>query len=143
MLTSIEKLALIKALTEKDFKAGVGVHVVDKTVTLHIKGTVSKAKDHDKTPTTSIPLIVTMAVLLHRMGFQREKAKELLVASMTEALKAGDKAEGYIAENVADIEAAIAEVREITDELPKVTVSGATTIKATITEIEEMALVEV
>jgi hypothetical protein len=140
MLTSIEKLALAKALVEKDFKAGVGVHVINTTVTLKMKGTVTKGKDVEYTPTASIPLKATLAFMLHRMGFQREAAKDLLVEAMTDALNAGNKAATDVENLLIDIDEAMEHVNEVAEALPKQTKSGATKVDVELTEFE---LVEV
>lgn len=61
-------------------------------LTLTVSG-LSIGHDTDKTPTCSIPLLPTVALLIKRMGFQRDKAMETLQGVMKEALEiGGDKA---------------------------------------------------
>lgn len=103
-----------------------GVHNVDETVILKIKGNINKGDDVDYTPTADIPLLATLAVVLEKSGFQRENIKNILIESMTEAILLNEKGEDHVKERCRDIDAAMAHVRQITTALPKKTKSGAT-----------------
>ena len=80
-MDNLTKLAISKALEKdtKNFKATPGVHDIDTTITLRVKGTVKKGADSDYTPTVDIPLLPTLALVL-------EKA---LVVSMTIGARRG------------------------------------------------------
>lgn len=137
-MDNLLKLAVAKAFEKdtKDFKAAPGVHNIDTTVVLRIKGTVNKAEDRPYTPTVDIPMLTTLALVLEKAGFMREKAKTLLVEAMTEAIALGDKGSEHVAAQVKDIESAMEHVREVTGALPKKTKSGATNVKVTVEEVE-------
>jgi hypothetical protein len=128
-MNDLLKLAIAKKLEKdtKEFKPAPGIHDIDETFTVHVKGTLTKLADVEYTPTVDIPLIPTLALVLEKAGFQRELAKKLLVEAMTEALTIGEKGE-HVAERVKDIEAATAHVKEVTGALPKKTKSGATKV---------------
>jgi len=114
----------------------VGTVEVDETVTLHVKATVKRNADYQTTPTVSIPLKATVALLLAKMGFQRDRAAELLVEAMTEALNADQLGEDAIAARIADVDTAMARVQAITAALPKEPRNGATTVKGTVEVVE-------
>jgi len=114
----------------------VGQVTVDETVTLHVKATIKRNQDGEYTPTISIPLKATMALLLAKMGFQRERAAELLIEAMTEALSGERLGEDAISERMADVDAAMARVTAITDALPKAVRKGATTVKGSVEVVE-------
>jgi len=114
----------------------VGVVEVDETVTLHVKATIRRNQDGEYTPTVSIPLKATLALLLAKMGFQRERAAELLVDAMTEALNEGLLGEETVLARLADVDAAMARVTAITAALPKETRKGAVTVKGSVEVIE-------
>jgi len=135
-MENIIKVALAKELTRqtKNTVIAPGDYNIEETLTLRVKGFVRKGEDADYTPTVDIPLIVTLALVLEKAGFQRERAKALLTEAMTEALEAGVEARDNVAQRVKDIDAAIAHVQEVTAALPKKTRSGATTVRIVIDE---------
>jgi hypothetical protein len=138
MLNDLAKVALAK-LMEKDTKGVVlapGVHNVDETVVIKLQGTITKGAQVTYTPTVDIPMLTTLALVLEKSGFQRERSKALLVEAMTEALTIGDKGSEHVAERVKDIEAAMGHVREVTDALPKKTKQGATKVEVELTAID-------
>lgn len=114
----------------------VGTVEVDETVTLKVKATIRRNKDGEYTPTVSIPLKATLALLLAKMGFQRERAAELLVDAMTEALNEDRLGEETITARLADVDTAMERVQEITAALPKETRKGAVTVKGSVEVIE-------
>lgn len=129
-MNDVVTVALGKALekTAKGIAIPAGEHAIDTTLTLRIRGTVKKSEDGEYTPTVDIPLLATMALLLEKSGFQRERSKELLIDAMQEALAGGE----VVAERVKDIEAAMVHVREVTAALPKKTRTGATKVAVEI-----------
>jgi hypothetical protein len=122
-----------------------GAYEIDTVVTLEIKGSLKKGNPTLATPTVEIPLISTMALLLKKMGFQREKAAEILRECMTESLQMkenpqpDDKTSAeLIAERIADAEAAIAFVKEsVLQRLPKQPKAGPTNVTVVVKEIVE------
>lgn len=135
----------MKAMIAKFIAAGVDLpagtdEMIDETVTLHVKGTVKRGQDGEYTPTISIPVKATLAILLERMGFQRDYAAELLVECMTQALNEETQAAPIIAERLKDIDAAEERVRAVLEALPKATRRGATTMRGTVTVVEELVV---
>jgi len=114
----------------------VGTVTVDETVTLKVKATIKRNKDGEYTPTVSIPLKATLALLLAKMGFQRDRAAELLVEAMTEALNEDRLGEETISERLADIDTAMERVQAITAALPKETRKGAVTVKGSVEVVQ-------
>ena len=87
------------------------------------------APDTDKSPTTSIPLLPTCALLLKRMGIQREEALDVLKEVMQQALDLGKDATQTLLDEtgVAEMEKRLK--NEVIAELPRVPVKGAVTLK--------------
>ena len=135
-MDALTTIALAKALTKQaaDMVVGAGDYVIDRVLTIKVQGTVKKLTDVQYTPTVDIPMLPTMALLLQRMGVQREKAKEILVEVMTEALNENVQASELMAERVRDIETAMQHVVDVTSSLPKKTRAGATKVDLTIEE---------
>lgn len=136
-MDNLTKLAIAKSLEKatKNFKAEPGLHNIDTTITLRVKGTVKKGEDSDYTPTVDIPLLPTLALVMEKAGFMRERAKELLIEAMTEALELSAKGDEFVADRVKNIDEAMAHVREVTGALPKKTKSGQTNVTVTVEEV--------
>lgn len=101
---------------------------VYRNITLDLRIEVDEmrvAPDTDKAPTASIPLLPTCALLLKRMGIQREEALDILKDVMTQALDMGkDATKTLLAESgVADMQDRLKE--EVIGKLPRVPVKGA------------------
>jgi hypothetical protein len=135
LATALQDVA--KKLVKKNGKVKTGIHHVDTTVLVRITGTVTKLADTEKTPTVSIPLKATLALALQKAGIQRENIARILTEAMTEALNMDEQGEARIAEQIKDVEEAMARVEAITHDLPKTPVSGATNCKLTC-EVEEV-----
>lgn len=109
-----------------------GQYAVDETITVRVAGTVDKGEDETYVPTVDIPLKRTMALLLARMGVQRDAAMAALVAAMTSALNADRNADGDIDAYMKDVDAAMARVQSVTAALPPKTRTGKTRVDATL-----------
>jgi len=109
-----------------------GSYNVDETLTIRLAGTVLKAEDETYIPTVDIPLKRTMALLLARMGVQRDAAMAALVAAMSDALNADRNADGDIDAYMKDVDAAMARVQSVTAALPPKTRTGKTRVDATL-----------
>lgn len=138
-LTAIEALALSKAVKAERDAVEVGEHHVD--VTVRITGTLSVAKDTEKTPTVSIPLKEVLALFIARSGCTREASIALLRECMTEALADGTKGVGAV-DAAADIDACWKdEVSKLTASLPKTPVKGAVKAKLSVAVVaDDLAL---
>jgi len=104
---------------------------MDISLTLSVEG-MTIGHDTDKTPTCSIPMLAAMALLVKRMGFQRDKAIETLKDVMQEALEiGGDKKakDALMAEmGVAEAEKLVKE--EVIATLPRSPVKKTVKVKA-------------
>lgn len=123
----------------------VGQHQIDTTIMLNVKAIVNRYEDSEYTPTVDIPLKATLAFLLQRMGFQRDKAIELLVEAMNDALENkqnenpadGGEAEDLIKEQMRDVDEAMGMVSQrLLENLTKKTRKGQTRVKGMIEEIQ-------
>lgn len=117
-----------------------GVYNIDTTV--NIKGTITVGEDYETTPTANIPILPVMALLVQRMGFQREKAMKLIVDAINESIADKDTT---VLENLqkdtAEIEAAIEVVRKgIISKLAKVKANGKVTHKLKTTQIKQVTV---
>jgi len=85
--------------------------------------------DTDRAPTSSIPLLPVCALLLKRMGIQREEALDILKDVMTQALDMGtDATKVLLADTgVADMEKRLKE--EVIAKLPRVPTKGAVKVE--------------
>jgi len=140
-MNDVMLVALAKALekTAKPIQIAVGEHVINETITLTVQGTVKKGKNHEFTPTVEIPLLTTMALLLEKSGFQRERSKALLIEAMQEALANNADSSEIVAARVRDIEAAMEHVKEVTSALPKKIRNGVTNVNVEIIDVTPVA----
>lgn len=106
-----------------------GVHDVDGQVTVRLHGTVAKGNDVAYVPTVDIPLLSTLALVLEKSGFQRERSKALLIEAMQEALAVDASATHAVARRVKDIEEAMAHVRSVAASLPHKVRTGPTSVR--------------
>lgn len=98
--------------------------------------------DSDKAPTSSIPWLTAMALLIKRMGLQREDALETLRDVLTEAIALGnDAAEALAAES--GVEEAEKRIREeVISKLPRTPVKGQVTVKDVDVQIRSCSAAE-
>jgi hypothetical protein len=115
------------------------VQTIDETLTLRVKGTVSKGTDSEYTPTADIPIKLALALVLEKAGYgrveQRENAVNLLVEAMSEALMAGGEPSEAIAERIKDIDKAMGLVKAGLAELPVKTRNGSVKVAVTVEEV--------
>lgn len=130
LLTALN--SVVAKLAKANGPIAPGFYNVDETVTVRLAGTVEKLEDEVYTPTVDIPLKRVMALLLSRMGFQRDKAIEVLVDAMTAALNADLNADSFIDTFVKDVDEAMKHVQSVTAALPPKTRTGKTKVDATL-----------
>ena len=139
-MNNIETLALANAVTDKQCKmvraeVEPGQYTIDMMI--HISGIMTVGADYPTTPTVSIPLIETIALLLKRMGFQRDKAMELLREIMTEAIELKGKGKGALIAIFPELESTIEQIKtELLSQLPEANRKGPVKFQATIVEPE-------
>jgi hypothetical protein len=114
-----------------------GAYTVDETITVRVAGTVNKSEDELYTPTVDIPLLATMALFIDGLkgrvqGVQVETIMETLTEAMTAAITADVKANPVLKARIADVNAAMDRVREVTAALPDKTRTGKTFVDATV-----------
>ena len=127
LATAVEKL-----VGKLKTPVSIGTHQVDEYITLHVVGEVKKFADETYIPTVSVPLKPALAILLHLMGFQREKAADILVKAMTMALNNGTDSTAEIEAYMKDIDACMLKVESLSAALPPATRTGKTTVKGSI-----------
>ncbi len=137
--------ALTKLLAKKTktFDLEPGSYRIRGTATVKIDATITRRKDSSYTPTADIPLLPTMAILLHRMGVTRNAARELIVEAATEALTAGGKVGDHLTEYFEGLEGAVANLKaDLKKRLPVATRLGAKSVSGTI-DVRSMEMIDV
>jgi hypothetical protein len=109
-----------------------GLHQVDETITMRVKGEVLKSDDETYVPTIAIPVKAVMATLLPRLGATREAAMETLIAAMTEAVNLDKLGDETLKARMKDVDAAFEHVQNVLDALPPKTRTGKTNVDVTL-----------
>jgi|TARA_Y100000034_G_scaffold76572_1_gene91991 hypothetical protein len=143
VLTTAESVAIGKAKVAKvgnENRLSVGDHQVDFTV--RIQGQIRVGEDYDKAPTTSIPLLETLALTLAYAGITRDAAIMAIETALNAVMaRQGDrkKGSGAILANAVDvsvIETMIDRVKDnIVAKLPRTHADGPVTTKIEVTPI--------
>ena len=116
---------LARVWKDEDLVLETGTHHVDETITVRVSGTVQKQNDQLVAPTTSIPLLLTIALLFQKSGATRENNLRILREAITEAMQEGTDKDERIKSYIKDCEATVAAVKEqLISQLPKVRRSG-------------------
>ena len=116
---------LAKAWSKEAVDLNVGHHYFDETLTVRISGSVEKQQDQMVAPTTSIPLVATLALFWEKAGITRDHALRMLREAIVEAMTAGKDTNEHIEARIKDVELAIKAVKkDLIDNLPKVKRSG-------------------
>lgn len=126
------KIALEKLLAKEKAVLLPGAYAVDEEVTFRVKAVVKRSEDTEYTPTADIPLKATLALLLSRMGFQRDKAAQMLVDAMNDALRAEKAGDDTILPLIAEVDAAMERVNAMTEKLSKKVRAGQTRVEGTV-----------
>ena len=114
-LTLLSKAAAVAA---KGARPAPGLHSV-APFSVTIGGELSVSEDESYTPTTSIPLLATMVIALHRSGFQRDGIKDLILDAARTAMGTGGKVGDEIATNTTYVKAELKALQlELAAELP-------------------------
>ncbi|MGO8747314.1 MAG: hypothetical protein ACLQNE_15115 [Thermoguttaceae bacterium] len=124
-MDSTIKALLAKAWKDEDLDLATGRHYFDETVTVRVIGSVEKQGDQLVAPTTSIPLVATLALFWEKSGIARDHALRMLREAITEAMAEGTDKGEQIEARLKDVEAAIKAVKDdLIAKLPKVKRSG-------------------
>ena len=128
-LTPTQMLFLSRLAQKGDKAARAQVAAGEYTVepfTVVVGGTLTVAEDASYTPTTSIPLLATMVVALHRAGVQREGIAAAIIDAAVAASANGGKVEAELADTFAYVESQVERLKRVlSDKLPKKTRAGA------------------
>ena len=100
---------------------------------VHIKGSLSRGEDTEKTPTSRALTLETMALFIHRMGIQREKALEILVDVMMDNVIREESTKEALME-VTGVKAAKERLATEMAKLPKTPVKGQVRLSLDVVE---------
>jgi hypothetical protein len=90
-----------------------GTHYVDEVLTIHVSGSVQKQADSMVAPTTSLPYLSIIALLLERSGCTKGSSVKLLREVITEAMTNPGKGKNeQIEARMKDVETAVKLVKE-------------------------------
>ena len=137
-MNDLVQVAVAKLVAKNLPDVPVGRSVIDETITLRVQATLNRGEDYTTPPTVSIPLKATLALMLAKMGFQREAASELLVEAMQEALAAETLGADSIKARMKDVDAAMARVQAITAALPPEPRKGRLDVRGTVEVVEPL-----
>ena len=119
------KALIAKAWKDEDLDLDPGRHFFDEVLTIRVSGTVEKQADQLVAPTTSVPLIPTLALFWEKAGITRDRALDMLREAITEAMTEGTDKNEHIEARINEVEAAIKAVKdELIAKLPKARRSG-------------------
>lgn len=110
-------LEIVEALVGNDFSAEVDF-------TVRVKGTIKRGSAGERKGTSQALRKVTLAVLVKKMGFQREQALKLLSEAILEAAQLSEDAEKKILEEHPEVEEAFGPAEKFYDSLPKIPTRG-------------------
>ena len=97
-----------------------GEHFFDEVVTLHVSGTVKKQPNQMAASTTSLPLILVIALFWEKSGICRDHALRILKEAILEAMEHGDKKTQQIEARLKDVKKAVSAVKtDLIAKLPK------------------------
>ena len=114
------KALLAKVWKNEELNLAPGSHYVDEVRTVHISGTVQKQNDSMVAPTTSLPLIPIIALILEKSGITRDHSLKMLTEAITESVVNGKTKSDRIEARMKDIESAVNSVRkDLIAKLPK------------------------
>jgi hypothetical protein len=130
------KALLAKAWKDEELHLDSGRHYFDEVLTVRVTGSVEKQADQLVAPTTSVPLILTLALFWEKAGITREHALNMLREAITEAMVEGADKNERIESRMRDVEAAVKAVKdELIAKLPKVRRSGKVVTKDLAVEV--------
>jgi hypothetical protein len=123
-------------VAREELRPGV-YHDIEVDVTIKV-GEMRVGPDTDKAPTSSIPMLTALALLVKRMGIQREDALQTLREVMVEALDVGADAQRKLLEEsgVAEAEQRIRD--EVIAKLPRLPVKGAVLVEGVEVVVRQM-----
>jgi len=130
------KALIAKVWKDEDLDLEPGSHYVDEVLTIHVTGVVTKQSDTMVAPTTSIPLIPTLALFWEKSGITQDHALRMLREAISEAMTNGKNMDQQIEARMKDVETAIQTVKDdLIAKLPKQRRSGSVVTKKLAVEV--------
>ena len=119
------KALVAKAWKDEDLDLEPGRHYFDDMLTVRVTGVVERQADQFVAPTTSIPLVLTLALFWEKCGVTRDRALAVLREAITEAMVEGADKNEQIEARIKDVDSAVKAVKEeLIAKLPKAKRSG-------------------
>jgi hypothetical protein len=143
MKMELQEIVLSNLVEGKAVKAAkkdlaTGTHSFRKRLVVDIDATVDKGEDYETSPTSKIPMLPILALLVNKTRTQFGDLERWLQEHFERYLAEGDKVGDKLAEDVENLEAMIGRIqRSIIKTLPKTTCSGKTSVKFVKLTIEE------
>jgi hypothetical protein len=135
-LTLAQRLLLARLAGKGDKAARSAIVAGEYTVapfTVTVGGTLTISEDTTYAGTTSIPLLATMVVALHRAGVQREGIANIIIDAAKVAAANGGKVEGALAAAFDYVEGELEELKaRLAEELPRKPRKGSVRVKGSI-----------
>lgn len=134
-LSPVEACFVSRALAADKIKDAIDAMVPDNTeatvdVTVRFTGKLARGEAGERKATSRALRKATLALLVRRMGLQRDAALALLTDVLTEAANMGEDAEKALLEECPEIEGAFGAVDKLADALPKIVTSGRVTLSS-------------
>lgn len=102
----------------------------------HVKGKVEIGEDYSTTPTVNIPIKAVLALVVRRLGFQREGVLEIIKQCVKDAILRGEQAEAEIMEATPQAEIMLEQVeQDVLKQLPKTLRKGAVKLTVSVSRI--------
>lgn len=134
------KAVIAKAWKDEELDLDPGRHYFDEVLTVRVSGSVEKQADQLVAPTTSVPLILTLALFWEKAGIARDHALRMLREAVTEAMIEGTDKGERIESRMKDVEAAVKAVKdELIAKLPKARRAGRVVTKDLDVEVLPVA----
>lgn len=133
-LSAEECLALCKGVESWSDKAGLkeldramkpGQYAVSRRFVVEVRGALKRERDTEAIPTSAIPMIPAIALILEKSGITAEASKRMLRDALREAFTLGTDPGEKIRARMEEVGNAIEEVKEVVRSLPKVPRKGA------------------
>jgi hypothetical protein len=139
-LSPEEALFVQRSLSTKKVKGVIEDLVPNETeakvdCTVRFTGTLKRGKEHKRKPTSRALRKVTLALLVRRMGIQREAALKLLAEVLKEAQELPEDAEAKLLEEHPEVGEAFERLDEFIAGLEPVDAQGRVTLQHTHVEL--------
>jgi hypothetical protein len=133
-LSPVEACFVGRALAAEKVREAIDGLVLEGTeaeidVTVRFRGQLSRGEAGDRKPTSRALRRGTLALLVRRMGLQRDAALQLLAEVLAEAHALGEDAEKKLLVEHPEVEEAFTKIDEMIDKLPRIETSGRITLK--------------